>query len=125
MLKRINFRLIVTGIAGFLFSLVGIMDIPFGEIGEIGTIVYAVSIFIFGICNSELVINKAITYIGEKLSLFVYVMHVCVGGIIDNVVLENCSWVGIEYLWVRPVLTLLITLILAATFVRCKDLVHY
>ena len=122
--SKYNQVFIIAGILGLLFSFIGIMNVPIKGIGEIGTITYSVCVFVLGACNGELVINRTIEKIGEKLSLFVYVMHVCIGSVLDNI----ASWCGcrqeIWYLWTRPVLALLVTLVLAVGFVKVKELLQ-
>lgn len=120
--SKYNRVFIVSAILGLLFSFIGIMNVPIKGIGEIGTIVYSVCLFVLGACNGELVINRTIEKIGEKLSLFVYVMHVCIGSVLDNIALWCGSRQEIWYLWTRPVLALLVTLILAEAFVKVKEL---
>lgn len=77
----------------------------------VGVLVTAPAIFLIGIKNSGISIPKAVSYIGDKLSLFIYIIHLPVSLILIFVE----SHMGINddpvILYIHPLLTLVVTII--------------
>ena len=78
-----------------------------------GRIVVASSIFMLGLKNPEIKFGKTAAYVGNKLSLYVYIYHTCIAGICSMFF----SFIGINtdgaYLYVQPLITVLLTVLAA------------
>lgn len=110
-------------IGGFLFSEIANMGgvFPFRlNIYEIGTILMAISLFVYAIKNPEIGENSFLEKIGRNYSMFVYIVHVIVLQAItdyEGIILKSIpTW----YLWIKPILVVCLTLLLAMLFDKIK-----
>ena len=106
-----NVFILIPVIIGWLISTSSnILDLPV-KYHYVGVLVTAPAIFLIGIKNSDISIPKAISYIGDKLSLFIYIIHLPVSLILIFVE----SHMGINddpvILYIHPLLTLVVTII--------------
>lgn len=80
----------------------------------IGYIPYAGCLFLIALKYPEKSISKPIEYIGDKLSLNIYIFHVIIASIIA-ICLRNILNVDISnnliYLWSRPIITVIVTIV--------------
>lgn len=106
-----NVFILIPVIIGWLISTSSnILDLPV-KYHYVGVLVTAPAIFLIGIKNSGISIPKSISYIGDKLSLFIYIIHLPVSLILIFVE----SHMGINddsvILYIHPLLTLVVTII--------------
>lgn len=75
-----------------------------------------------GVNNSSVSLNKYIEYIGDKLSLDVYIFHVLIGGVIGGAWnhIQTTTWANHIFAWIYPIITVAITLIFAFFFEKGK-----
>ncbi len=76
----------------------------------IGSIITTFFVFLFAIKNPKLYINKTVEFIGEKLSLYVYIFHM-LGLYIINLIANfiNVSD-NLAFRWSRPILVIIFTI---------------
>lgn len=81
-----------------------------------GGLLTAPSLFAIGIKNPNLKVSKAIEFIGDKLSLFIYIFHPLVSQCILALVgkLEFCQK-NVD-IYIHPIITLIATIIIANIF---------
>lgn len=80
----------------------------------IGSILMAGSCIIYSMWNPEKKVIGVVSYVGEKLSLYVYVLHISVGIVIDKMAkIVNISNI-FGYQCIRPTLVIISTIIVAA-----------
>lgn len=110
-------------IGGLLFSEIANMGgvFPFKlNIYEVGTIVMAVSLFVYAIKNPKIGENSFLEKIGRNYSMFIYIVHVIILQTItdyEGVILKSIpTW----YQWTKPILVVCITLLFAILFDKIK-----
>jgi hypothetical protein len=99
-------------IIGCIISLIPIIFNTAINFSCIGTLFYSTSLFVIAIKNSNVNIYQPIAYLGDKLSLNVYIFHVLIGGVI-SVIFKHILKINIEgalYLWTRPIITVILTI---------------
>lgn len=94
--------LIISSLSGMFFAILFVVvDFPI-DLSEVGIIIYASTLFLIAIRNSTVSINKSIEELGDKYSLYVYIIHIAVNGVVGLM----AKLVGVEelgvYLWCRP-----------------------
>jgi len=85
----------------------------------IGVLITAPSLFLIGIKNPNIKIAKPVEYVAEKISLFIYIFHTSVSGIImiyANII--GINTIGV-YAYIHPLLTLALTITIS---VLCEKL---
>lgn len=105
-------KLIFFIVVGCFISIIPtILDLPI-KFNEIGYIPYVFGVFTICLKNQRNSVCKIIEYIGEKLSLNIYVFHVLIGSMLNFI----CSKIfglnvnGNIWLWCRPIIVLLCTI---------------
>lgn len=109
----------------YLFLILGIVIVclptllPLAiNISCIGYIPYAVALFLLSLKNSEISICKTMEFLGDKLSLYVYIFHVPVGDL-SKMISEKILKIHTQseiYLWLHPIITLWIVIIISYIF---------
>ena len=85
-----NVFILIPVIIGWLISTSSnILDLPV-KYHYVGVLVTAPAIFLIGIKNSGISTPKSISYIGDKLSLFIYIIHLPVSLILIFVESKLC-----------------------------------
>ena len=82
------------------------------DLSEIGITVYSLGIFIMALRNKKS-ICYSIEMLGEKYSLYVYIFHIAVMGIISKVILVLGLDDNEMILWLNPIIVVLITIIVS------------
>lgn len=79
------------------------------------TIFYPISIFLFGVTNKEKHFIKPIEYIGEHLSLNIYIFHIFVSGVIHGILKFTSPLYeqNIICQWIYPILVALGSILFA------------
>lgn len=113
--KKSSF-IIMAVIGGFACVVQSVYDFP-NIIRSVGTILYAFGLFLLTLDNPGKSMCRTIEYIGEKLSLYIYVLHVLVDAVVGfglrNILdIDTNSKV---YLWLRPIIVLIATIIVSWT----------
>ena len=87
----------------------------------IGSILTAVGMIIYSSWNFKLKVNRFIVFIGQKCSMYVYVIHICVGILLDKV----AKFIGLAsnhiYLWFKPICVILISVLASVIIVKGTD----
>ena len=82
------------------------------RLDTIGSIPYAFGLFNIALKNPQKSANKLIEYIGEKLSLNIYILHTLlddiIGLIIGNIFVYDISF--FIFNWCRPIIVLIVSI---------------
>ena len=76
---------------------------------------YSIAFFLLGVNNSEHFISQTMEYIGEKLSLNIYIFHILVASL-WGLFITHILHIGAEsefYQWTRPLIVVVCSIILA------------
>ena len=83
-----------------------------------GVVVYSVSLFLLAINNSDISISEKVASLGDKYSLYVYIFHLAVAGVL-SLLTKKIGWYdNIFYLWGRPIVVIVLTIIFSMCFHR-------
>lgn len=76
----------------------------------IGTVITTFFVFLFAVKNPKVYISRTVEWIGDKLSMYVYILHIL--GMDVVVLLGNSMKISntLIFGWLRPVLSILVTL---------------
>ena len=96
---------------GVLTIMPVVFDIPV-KFSAIGYIPLALGLFLLTLINPEKSVCKPLEYIGDKLSLFIYILHMNVDGVLYLMI----ALVGIDsenslFLWTRPFIVITLSII--------------
>ncbi len=107
-----SYQLIVLVVAGCAIAVIPTaFSLPF-KFSVVGYIPYAFGLFTLSLKNSGNSVCRLMEYIGEKLSLNIYVFHPLIAGVV-SFICSKVSGIDIEgnvYLWCRPVIVLICTI---------------
>ena len=118
--KKILISLSMFGIA---FSEIGLFGGPFIygiNIYEIGTIVFAIAVFMFALKLPDFGKGSKLETLGRKYSLFVYIGHFI---ILEFVRIIEGKLGGVSFViydWLKPILIVILTVILAVLYEKMK-----
>ena len=122
-----NKMLFITLISGVIIALIPILFNTNINFSNIGLFFYSLSLFLFAIKYKNIQINNIITYIGNKLSLNIYILHSLIAVLLHYAnVLQfhiNNSFV----LHIKPIIVLIITILTAyiiEIIVNLKDKIY-
>ena len=105
-----NGFLLVIGMMGILFKTSGLFYDLGVNIYEVGAILFALSLFIFALKHEYIGENSVWERLGKQYSLWIYIYHVIVMGILtlyeDNMGLRSMPW----YPWCKPLVVFFLTL---------------
>lgn len=76
---------------------------------------YSIAIFLLGAKNPDTSVSKFLEYVGEKLSLFVYIFHILISGIY-GLLATRLFHIDLEsafYQWTRPLLVISFSILIA------------
>lgn len=124
-IKRLsNQKWMLLAVIGWIITLSAVLLKTKVNYNYWGVLLTAPSLFAIGIKNPNLKVSKAIEFIGDKLSLFIYIFHPLVSQCILALVgkLEFCQknvdiykYIYI-YIYIHPIITLIATIIIANIF---------
>lgn len=80
------------------------------------TVIAAVAVLIYAINNSTNAIWKPMAYIGKNLSLYIYLLHSLIHGILEYLFFPNLMKPFCEseiYSWILPIIVLMVTLLVS------------
>lgn len=111
-------KIITCALVGLTIVLI---PITFGlkiNFSSVGYIPYATALFVMALKHAEKSICKPLEYMGDKLSLWVYIFHVPTSAVIKMIIkrLVNIDMESGAYLWIHPILTLLIVISISYVF---------
>ncbi|MDY2699304.1 MAG: acyltransferase [Lachnospiraceae bacterium] len=123
-INKLKNRQIITGIiVGVLFCLMWAKFIYVDD-QIVGTVFYSTAIFIFAIKNPQLKLGP-FAYIGERYSLFIYIMHIYIISLFYKYVFDpilcNISINNHVNDYIRPIIGVALSLLGAVVFVFIKD----
>ncbi len=107
--------LMIVGFAIDIFLVVFKSPISFVNIGALFV---APSIFLIGINNSQICISKTIEYLGDKVSLYVYLFHVPCSGAMTFLLSKLGIEKGSMYFFIHPLIVVVITILGSVCFER-------
>lgn len=89
-----------------------------------GIIPYATALFMIAIKHPDVSISKSVEYMGDKLSLNIYIFHVLLAGVISlfSKLLFHIDTNGVIYQWMEPAMTIIVSIIWAFILQKCKEL---
>lgn len=109
--KISNKILLFINFLGCIITLSVVFMNPIIKYYYFGVVVTAPSLFLIGIKNSKIHVNKFVVYIGDKLSLFIYIFHVIISRFIYIIVkFMKINTEGL-YAYFHPIVTLCVTII--------------
>lgn len=102
-----SLKLCILAIAGAAINLIPpVFDLPI-KFNAIGVIPYSLSLFIMTLKSPTNSICKPIEFIGESLSLYIYVLHVVIAEAMEAILVRTGFDISnVIYLWIRPVIVL-------------------
>lgn len=104
-------------IGEFLAILFVVINFPI-DFSEIGVIIYSIALFALAIRNPSIHISRKIEKIGDDYSLYIYIIHIAVGGILEMIV-QFIGWNQFRiYLWIKPIVVVLISIVLSIFWCR-------
>ena len=92
---------------------------------EFGIVIYSTSLFLLAIKNPTVHINKTFEFIGEKLSMNIYVLHIMVNIVIGKIIGKFGFEENLAYLWAKPVIVALIVLVISYLLSRLAQLIRF
>lgn len=113
-----NKKIIGTAIVGLVIAVLPIIIDSKLKFSVVGYIPYATSIFLLAIKNGEKSLCKPLEYIGDKLSLWIYIFHVPTSSVVHMFVhklLGIDTEIGL-YPWIHPVITVCAVIVIAYVF---------
>jgi hypothetical protein len=110
--------LIIVAIGGALFQFIEYYLFKQSLDFYIGTIFYSVSLFILAIKNPFKKYNFIINYIGEKLSMFIYIIHMTIIIFLSRI----CSTYSISPN-LKPILAVLLSILVAQVYIKLRELI--
>ncbi len=90
----------------------------------IGIIIYSISIFLIAIKYSDKSFNKIIEYIGDKLSLNIYIFHIIIANILSYLVKAIFNF-AIENTYYFPIIVLASSLLFSFTIDCIKNIIKH
>ena len=109
--------MVITAVLGYVIVILPeVWDLPL-KLSGVDNILCAFSLFLIALKYSDVSLCRPLEYIGSKLSLNIYILHV----IIDDVICISFSRLfqmdvyGNVFLWCRPILVLITTMLVAQT----------
>lgn len=113
--------LIVMLIIGCIIAVIPkVVDISL-KFNVIGTIPYAFGLFCLALRNPEKSICKTIEYVGDRLSLNIYIFHVLMNGVVGYIFrLLNVNTEADLFQWFRPIIILVATIFVSWVVYRLK-----
>lgn len=111
-----NTTLLSIAIVGWIISLSAIILKTPVNYYYVGVLLTAPSLFLIGVKNSNIRISRAVEYIAEKLSLFIYIFHSIVSAGVKTIVKTAGIDTSGVYNYIHPVLTLAATIAVAMVF---------
>lgn len=82
----------------------------------IGTIISSFFVFIFSIKNPNKYFSKILEYIGEKLSMLMYILHILAINIVTDIAIWLNMSDSITFEWIKPIIVVCITIIMSYTY---------
>lgn len=102
--------LIVTSFFGLLIILIDTLGSVNIHLYYIGTILHTIPLFIIAIKYPNIKVNKFINYIGDSLSMYIYIYHI----VVSNILLFIANILDLKndiYLFFHPIVTLIVTIL--------------
>lgn len=111
-----SYKLIIISVIGCIIAIIPtLLNLSF-KFNVIGYIPYAFGLFTLTLKNSSTSVCKIIEYIGKNLSLYIYIFHIIIDGIISFIINNILKINDSIYLWCRPVVILFCTIIVSYIF---------
>lgn len=108
-----NKSLSVMAFVGGLFAAVfAVLEVSV-DLSEIGIVIYAFSLFTLAINNPTLSVNGYIEKIGDKYSLYIYILHIVVSGAVGRLARVIGQQESMWYLWTRPIIVAVVSIIVS------------
>lgn len=118
-LKQVNnIKLILFVVLGWFITLFPILFKTKINFNYFGVLITAPSLFFIGIKNPDIKPSTFLNYLGDNLSLYVYLFHQLVGCIIIILIskLFNINVESMFYMVLHPIITLTLTIVVSFVF---------
>ena len=87
---------------------------------HVSTVLVSIGLFLF-VLQFPTIKGNPIVYVGEKLSMWIYLSHILVVSFIDEIakglMISRIAW----YLWLRPIISLMVTILIAIILDSVKN----
>ncbi len=114
--KISNIKLLCVVFLGSFIILSFIFFKPTINYSCLGLLFISPALFLIGIKNPDIKINKFIEFIGDKLSMYIYIFHLIISWlIISRIKLFGINIDGI-YSYIHPIFTLIATILISSIF---------
>lgn len=121
--KKKDVVLAICAIVGCVVALIPVVLDTSIDFSCVGLLFFSIALFVIAVKHSSKVVCKPIAYIGDKLSLNIYIFHMLMGGSI-TLVLKSVFEVNTDsniFLWAKPILTVVATVIFSQILYKCKQ----
>lgn len=108
-------------IVGYILTLIPVLVTLPIDISCLGIAMYSIGFFQLAIAYPQKTFGHKIEYIGNKLSLDVYIFHTLVAGVIGILLGFFINTDDIVFLWVKPILVAVLTISFAEILYRLKE----
>jgi hypothetical protein len=108
-----NTSLVIGAIIGCIIALIPVIFNVTINFSCVGILFYSTSLFMIAIKNPNKIICKPIAYLGDKLSLNIYIFHVIIAGIIVFA-FSHIFKIDVEsdlFSWIKPILTVVASIV--------------
>ncbi|MBR2938031.1 MAG: acyltransferase [Oscillospiraceae bacterium] len=113
--KTASYKVIILAVAGGIISVIpALVSLPF-QVSTVGYILYALGLFVLCLKDPNNSTCKFVEYLGEKLSLNIYIFHTLVEGVLVlfcgkllSMNIQENAW-----LWCKPIIVLICTISVA------------
>ena len=114
-------KLILLAVVGCVISVIpSVFRLPI-KFDAIGEIPYAFGLFVLTLKNPDKSTCRLMEFVGEKLSLYIYVFHVLVNGALIHVLTKlKIDTKNVVFLWCKPILALIATIFVSLFILALK-----
>lgn len=115
---------IIMALIGCSIALIPVVFETNVDFSCVGSIPFSIALFIIAIKHPEKTLFKPIEYIGDKLSLNVYIFHLLIAGVIEFVAkFFNIDIKGDLFLWSKPIITLVASILFAFIIEKINQII--
>ena len=88
---------------------------------EFAIVIYSTSLFLLAIKNPTVHVNKAFEFIGDKLSLNVYIFHIIIAKVLKVFIIHFDFAQNDYYLAIRPIVVVFFTLLVSLIMYKIQN----
>lgn len=110
-----NFQLLIYATLGLAITLFPVILGTRIDFNDLGVLLTAPSLFLLGVKNPDIKIDGIVRYIGDTLSLYIYIFHLLVSKVFNSLFERYTNDL---YLYIYPLLILTLTIVVSHFFVQ-------